>query len=197
MGVLIFQKVTALLSAFLIALTPVAPVLAPPNLVNKAFAPNPVMSEIAAAINRVAAEYSEVRGITVTEVDIMPGVYAYASGRLIAFNRLYTPSVDVFNALMASDIGAGFHPALGRCTPAEFLAYHESAHIIDRTRELAPRIAMAVRYGERSDLDLSGYSFRGGVLNLGEALAEAFAATLCGSANPTEREIYTLFTEDL
>ena len=146
---------------------------------------------------REIVAYAKVRGITVTEVDIMPGVYAYASGRLIAFNRLYTPSVDVFNALMASDIGAGFHPALGRCTPAEFLAYHESAHIIDRTRELAPRIAMAVRYGERSDLDLSGYSFRGGVLNLGEALAEAFAATLCGSANPTEREIYTLFTEDL
>lgn len=153
------------------------------------------MNEIVAAINRVAVKYPEVRGITVTEVDIMPNVYAYASGRLIAFNRLYAPNVDVLNALMASDIGAGFHPALGRCTPAEFLAYHESAHIIDRTRELAPRIAMVVKYGQRSDLDLSGYSFRGGMLNPGEALAEAFAATLCGSANPTEREIYTLFVE--
>ncbi|AER47869.1 hypothetical protein SEA_HANNACONDA_15 [Mycobacterium phage Hannaconda] len=176
-----------------------APALTDPWVIKTVFSRErpTVMDEIAEAINDVAQAYSEVRGIEVRAEAIDPHVYGYAmGGKLIMFNKTYTSNPERFRKLVENDITLGFHPELGRCSHAELLAYHEAAHVIDQKRHLKPRVAFAEKYGRGEILrgTLSGYSFTtDGRLAHGEALAEAFAATLCGSANDTERDIFAFF----
>lgn len=153
-----------------------------------------LMSEIATAINRVAAAYPEVRGIAVVTVPMPDGVYAYAKPRLIAVNDDLTSDPSLIPSMVADDVAANFHPTLGRCTAAEFLAYHESAHIIHNARGRA-EITAAVfeRFGDGSSLwlVLPMYSFGYiGFINPPEALAEAFAAVTCSGGNWAEQELY-------
>jgi hypothetical protein len=92
------------------------------------------------------------------------------------------------------DIAAGFHN--GGCGPIETIAIHESAHIIDQRRGYLPRqrLANAAANDDVSTLPmLAGYSFTDlGELNPGEALAEAFQAYECGTADPVEVQMYNL-----
>jgi hypothetical protein len=92
------------------------------------------------------------------------------------------------------DIAAGFHN--GGCGPIETIAAHETAHIIDQRRGILPRqrLANAAAADDRSTLPmLAGYSFTdGGALNPGEALAEAFQAYECGTADPVEVKMYNM-----
>lgn len=149
-------------------------------------------NDITQAVNRVAMVHPEVRGTVVTSIRSGFGIYAYAGSRRIAFNDLYMSQPDIVNAMIRYDVEQGFHPPLGKCSPAGFLAIHESAHIIDQQRSKAPREALADRYGVTVGLPLSGYSFVDGVLNPGEALAEAFAAVQCNGGNPVEQDIAAL-----
>ncbi|QBI99662.1 hypothetical protein SEA_THREERNGTARJAY_20 [Mycobacterium phage ThreeRngTarjay] len=176
----------------------VAPTVSDPQLVKAMFSRDTViMDEVAAAVNRVAMAYPEVRGIEIRSEKLDPGVYAYASaGKMIVFNSNYTSDPAQFRHYVDADIEAHFHPPLGRCTHAELLAYHEAAHIVDQNRHMKPRLALAIAYGRGESLQgkLSRYSFtQSGTLAHGEALAEAFAATLCGSANETEKALFELF----
>ncbi|QRY51754.1 hypothetical protein [Mycolicibacterium septicum] len=149
-------------------------------------------NDITQTVNRVAQIHPEVRGTVVTTSFLPMGMYAGAGGRMIMFNDLYFSWPDVVNGMLHYDVDHGFHPPLGRCSPAEFIAYHESAHIIDQQRGKTPRMALTARYGGLTGLPLSGYSFIDGILNPGEALAEAFAAVQCNGGNPLERDIAAL-----
>lgn len=147
-------------------------------------------SDITEAVNRVAMEHPEVRGVTVTTLPIMLGAYAYAGNRRIVFNDLYMSSAILVEYMVHNDVEQGFHPPLGECSPASFLAYHESAHIIDQARDRAASRMVKERF--TGTFGLSGYSYVDGVLNPGEALAEAFAAVQCNGGNPVEQEIAAL-----
>lgn len=187
------KKFSALFLAFsLVGVA--APISAQPSLIKPAWDSDDsvaLTNRITETVNRVAMAYPEVRGITVTSLPLPIGVYAVAGKRRIAVNDLYFSWSDIVNKMVQYDVQEGFHPPLGRCEPAEFLALHESAHIIDQARQSAIRFAALALY---SDLKgLSGYSYRDGQLNPGEAVAEAFAAVQCGGGNEAEQKLYALF----
>lgn len=189
-----FKKLAALIFAGGIVATIISPIAAAPILIKTAFTHSYIMDQVANAVNRIALEYPEVRGTVVKAKAVMPGVYAFAENQSITFNVLYTDNQRLFEAMVHSDVEGHFHPPLGRCTPAELLAYHESAHIIDQARDKAPRRALIAAYGSGKSLRgvLSGYSFGEFSLAPGEALAEAFASAKCNGGNSTEQKIAAL-----
>lgn len=184
-----FKKLAALL--FVGGIFIAAPIAAAPTLINSAYERSSIMEQVFNAVNDVAMEYPEVRGVKIVSKPIMPGVYAFAGDGKITFNSLYTSKTSLFNSMVRDDVKMGFHPHLGHCTPAELLAIHESAHIIDQTRNRAPKIAL-IRMFRVVPRDLAGYSYNEGALNPGEALAEAFASVKCNGGNATERKIAAL-----
>ena len=149
------------------------------------------MQELVAAINDVAIEHPEVRGITVRTWPIKEGIYAYATSRLIVINRRYTGDPTTINRMIDYDISEDYHPPLGRCTGVQFLAYHEAAHIIDRGKQQIPRQLVMVRFGSAEWLRpwLSGYSYTSAGMHHAEALAEAFAAVRCNGGNWVEQQL--------
>lgn len=136
-------------------------------------------------------EFPEVRGATVTSEVEPIGVYAYAARPKPAFNDLYLSHPAIFNSMIHYDVEHGFHPSLGICSPAEFVAYHEAAHLIDQGKDLAPRKRLVERV-------LDGETFPGlptyAYVGPGEALAEAFASVTCNGGNATEQDLYEVLT---
>lgn len=155
---------------------------------------NPVLTgEITAAINEVAMEYPEVRGTLVTTVPL-GFVYAAADGHTISFNDDYISSPVQYQQLVEDDVLHGFHPPLGHCSAVQYLAYHESAHVIHRSRDNGHVIEEAVTrwFGDGFLLRgfLAEYSFNAnGSINPGEAMAEAFASIRCNGGNLAEWEL--------
>lgn len=155
-----------------------------------------LMNEIVNTVNSVAEEFPEVRGITVT-TEVMPDwFYAFAmSGHpgKITINHHYASDPSVLTRLVNQDVQLHFHPALGHCSGAQLLAYHESAHIVDFGRGQVADALLVQRFGDGKQLQgiLSGYSFNSaGSINAPEALAEAFAAVKCDGGNWAEQELY-------
>ncbi|WPH57629.2 hypothetical protein [Mycobacterium phage WXIN] len=148
-----------------------------------------IMHEFAGAVNHVAAEHPEVRGITVATIASGSLYYAYAEPRKIVLNDLYSSSYEVVARSVEYDIAQRYHPPLGHCTPVEYLGYHEAAHVLDIARGKVAREALSAKYGFGSTVRtaLSGYSFDDdGILRPVEALAEAFAAVKCNGGNIAE-----------
>lgn len=156
------------------------------------------MREITNTVNRVALQHPEVRGIVVGTEPISVNAYAYATDGKIMFNDAYASNPRLIAEMMAYDVRAKFHPPLGHCTPAEFLAYHEAAHIIDRAHNRIAHISLRLSYGDGNSLraELSGYSFGPTGLAPAEALAEAFAAVNCNGGNRSERALHDLLVGD-
>lgn len=153
--------------------------------------------EVVMAVDDVAQQYPEVRGVEVVTKPLENGVYATAGNRQISFNLEYASNRRLFESTWAADVKADFHPDLGRCTPAVILAYHEAAHIIDQARDRAPQKALVAlaQSGALAADELSGYSFhQNGHFNPGEALAEAFSSVRCNGGNDSERRIAALLS---
>lgn len=151
-------------------------------------------SRIADALRFLAGTFPELRDVTIGTA-LLPSIfYAQAGDGKIAFNTVYMTYSPYLESQVADNSRIHFHPALGRCTGAEFLTFHESAHIIDARKGNVPSKALADLYGDGANLagQLSGYSFKDGKLNAPEALAEGFASTLCNGGNAIERGIYRL-----
>lgn len=154
-----------------------------------------VVAQVTVAINDLAERYPELRGITVDAEPLDKGIYAQAGGRRITFGVQYTEDEARFEKSVSENSRAGFHPRLDHCTAAEFVIYHEAAHIIDQERDKRPRNELnaltwtgAVDYKE-----LTRYSFYwNGEFNATEALANAFASVHCNGGNESERNIAAL-----
>lgn len=189
------KKLVAVFALTMIGAT-ASPLQAQPLLIHTAWDADdsPVLvDDITRAVNGIAVKFPEVRGATVTSELEPIGVYAYALRPKIALNDLYMSDPEIFNAMVHDDVEAGFHPSLGKCSPAEFVAIHESAHLIDQGKGKAPRTELVKRWlGGEGFPNLSGYSFRNGALNPGEALAEAFAAVICNGGNASEQALYDI-----
>lgn len=177
----------------------IAPVAIDPLVIKSEFdgkSDPTVAFEVIEAVNRVALKHPEVRDTVVTGEPMEKGVYAAAANKKITFNVEYTSDRRRLEASVALDIASRFHPPLGRCSPAELLAYHESAHIIDQAHDREPQRRLNEMYtlGRIQWRDLSGYSFwyETSIFRPGEALAEAFASVQCNGGNATERQIAAL-----
>ena len=151
-----------------------------------------VVARITRSIERLAAKFPELENVTVKSGHLDLDTYATAGGETIIFNSVYTSSAPIIERMIITDVANGFHPDLGYCTPEQLLTYHEAAHVIDAKKNRRPSEAVEKRYRNALGLRLSGYSFSGGALNPVEALAEAFAATLCNGGSPLEQEMFKL-----
>lgn len=165
-----------------------------------------LMSEILVIGDQIAWEFPEARGVIIaTEIMTMAyaNVYALydATTHRVVFNDLYTSNPDRIRAMVEDDVADGYHPPLGWCTAAQYLTFHEFAHVIDYQRGLLARkvveqrfIAELIPAGE-----LSEYSYTwdegGRRVHPGEALAEAFAAVRCNGGTPTEQELNRILLE--
>ncbi len=151
-----------------------------------------IMQEIIDAVTYVEYKYS-TGPITVGTAWLEPNVFAAANGAGIIINKQYsTGTLERLNGELADDIATGYHNA--GCSPARTIALHEAAHVIDHRRGLSPRYQLDY---EAANLDLrgylAGYSFTPyGELDEAEALAEAFQAVECGTANAVEHELYSM-----
>jgi hypothetical protein len=133
--------------------------------------------------------------ITVYTAWLDPRAFAQAgNGAIIVNKRWSTGSYEALAAAIQDDINAGYHN--GGCGPIETIAAHETAHIIDQRRGYSPSdqlAAVAVRDNRSTLPTLAGYSFKDdGSLNATEAIAEAFQAYECGTADPVEVKMYQM-----
>lgn len=194
------KKGLASLLLAVLSLSILTPALVTPTLVKTAYAsttdPN-LMAEITNAMNRIAETYPELRNTTIGTHSMQDEVYGYAKDGRIMFNTLYMSDRAKFEQSIRADIAEGFHPALGWCSPAELMAFHEAAHIIDRRRNLVPRQSLLRDYGTGRALltSLPGYAFTLRGLNAGEAMAEVFASVHCNGGNSVERHLFQYFEE--
>lgn len=152
------------------------------------------MGQIINAINDVAQQFPEVRGITVTTGDVSVA-YAVTDGDdgTITINHRYVSDDHTMRDMIDRDVAIHWHPPLGHCTGPQSLAYHESAHVIDLRRGNVADTALAQRFGDGAQLRnvLSDYSFKGdGTIFPAEALAEAFTAVRCNGGNWAEQALY-------
>ncbi|AID58988.1 hydrolase [Mycobacterium phage Gaia] len=194
---LVFGKLAAIV-AVLVAVA-AAPLSTDPILITTEWDADDhsaITNDVTRVINSVARKYPEARGVTVTSERAMPGVYAYTDGETISFNDLYMSHPDVVQRLVDSDVAGGFHPPLGRCSGAEFIAYHEVAHVIDVRRGKVAQSRAGLMFRLQGGMDLSGYSYRNGDFYSPEALAEAFASAQCNGGNADERKLAALLGVD-
>lgn len=154
-----------------------------------------MMQEFVDTVAYVEGKYG-TGPITVQTAWLQAGEFAEVSDRtgVMTVNKAWATGdyADLTHSVEA-DIADGFHNS--GCDPIQTIALHESAHIIDMRNGFVARdrLMAATRddYGLGLHGVLSGYSFdEYGFLNTGEALAEAFQAAECGSANAVELQIY-------
>jgi hypothetical protein len=132
-------------------------------------------------------------------VEVIPvfGVFAGTSqsGRTIFLEETYAEFPHVFNRDVAENVEHGYFPS--GCTPARLIAIHEFGHVLDNQNGRRARQALA-QLASSGQLEgtLTGYSFHNdGTLHPGEALANAFAAVHCGTANALEHRIFQLLLD--
>lgn len=170
-----------------------------------------VMDEIVGVVDSVKDEFPAIRDSSVVAGDLAENVYAVTRATLgegpfhgqITVNQYFVSDPLLLQSSTENDVSLGFHPILGRCTGAQFIAYHEAAHLVDASEGTAAHNALWNRFGDGHQLRgvLSGYSFYreaaewvGGLIDAPEALAEAFAAVHCSGGNWAERELYRMLT---
>lgn len=156
-----------------------------------------MMLMIVATIQSAVDMFPELAGITFTTAPQDNGEYAVAYGRTIELAERWASDPAGLDVAMRNDVAYGFHPPSGRCQPVQFLILHEVAHVLDNVHGRTGRTALTLAAAgmDAEDLrvarkSLSRYSFGDdGRLNPGEALAEAWAATVCQSATNLEEEL--------
>lgn len=161
-----------------------------------------VMEEILDTVNAVVKDFPAIGDVTVKVVPLPPLVYAMTEGGEVSINERFASDERRLQLSMDHDVAVGFHPWLGHCSAAQFLAYHESAHLVDNSENAVAHNMLAARFGDGYQLHgvLSGYSFyredtpEAGAIQPTEALAEAFAATHCNGGNPVERQLAHMLT---
>jgi hypothetical protein len=140
--------------------------------------------------------YPEVGNVEV-DVAVIPiiGVFAGTVDHTITFEETYAEMPYAFEIDVNRNIRDNYFP--GGCTPARLVAIHEFGHVLDNTRGRRARMVVQQLYGSGIQLQgmLTGYSFNdNGTLAIGEALANAFAAVQCGTANALERNLFQILT---
>lgn len=122
------------------------------------------------------------------------GSYAGTAGNEIWLPPEYAVEPTRFIREVGIDVQNGFHPS--GCTAARMVAVHEYAHVIDNYSGRVARSRLIEEFGYGLDLHglLPKYAFSNpsgllGGLNPPEALASAFAATVCGSGSPQAHRI--------
>lgn len=154
--------------------------------------------DITITVQDVANHFPEISGITIGSGPLPVNVYGHTGPGMMIFSETYMSDPAALDRDVRSDVAQGYHPSLGICSPAEFMALHESAHAIDIAHYLHADYAVAAHYGSGVELHgvLSGYSFDAlGGLNVSEAIAEAFASTVCNGGNDLEKQFTKLLVE--
>lgn len=132
--------------------------------------------------------------VYVAEAPLPPGVYGASQGTTIVFSTAYVENPGKLQADLAADVAEGFHPGRG-CTATQYLAAHESAHVLDYLTGYSARYELATAIKNGLSGQVSGYSFTDdGDVNLGETLADAMAAVECDTPTPAESAIYGMLT---
>lgn len=146
-----------------------------------------VVAEINATLQGVAAEFPKFQNVKFYTDYLAPGEYAETTMYTITFNRRYTSDPQAWHDAFAADVVNGFHEA---CSSApRYTALHEAGHILSlRTGRRAEAIVLK----RVADGTLSGSVSQYAVTNADEAVSESFAAVKCGTATPTEHEIYNI-----
>lgn len=164
----------------------------------------------AAAIMPAAVAHADTYGELFHWVDVMaakygmgevyvgvqpmaPGVYGETTGSTIMFNTAYVQNPAKLTADLASDVQYGYHPG-AQCTATQVLAAHESAHVLDNITGRTARLELRDAVANGLSGELSGYSFKNGDLNVGEALADAMVAVECDTPTEAEMALYTMLT---
>lgn len=153
-----------------------------------------VTEEFVNTVLQLNRQYPETGNVEV-DVEVIPvmGVFAGTVDHTITFEETYAEMPYAFEIDVTENVQAGFFPT--GCSPARLVATHEFGHVLDNTRGRRARAAIRQIYGSGSQLQgfLTGYSFHeDGTLFVGEALANAFAAVQCGSANALEKQFYQI-----
>ena len=149
-----------------------------------------VVGEFQATLDRVLAPHG-LHAVVVTEW-LEPDVYARAEPGVVILNKRFATSRATFEYFAYRDIEEGFHPP--GCNAIDTIAIHEAAHMIEWADGFAASEEVERRHGYGENLppdSLSGYSWLlpGYVLNIPEALAEAFVSVHCEAApSPVEYE---------
>ena len=166
----------------------------------------PVMAEFVHAVDNVKREFPAIQDASISVAPLDPHVYAETGKNGITVNSIFASNKATLERYVQIDVATGFHPLLGHCTGTQFLAYHESAHLVDFSENTIAHNMLYARFGDGRLLSgiLSGYSFYRvsntdipwliGTINMTEALAEAFAAAHCGSANWAEQALNQMLT---
>lgn len=153
--------------------------------------PYPVYDAMLATVQYMIDKY-HIAEVDVQMAPLGEDVYGRSQGTLIEFNSTLVKNPALLEAHMAEDVAVGWIP--GGCSPAQTVAIHESAHVLDYvTGKTAHNEAIAAYGGQV--VELSGYSFdQNGVVDLDEALANAMVAVECGTATPLEADLYRMLT---
>lgn len=149
-----------------------------------------VVSRITSAMEFLVKKFPELEDVTVSSQRLRDTRYAEEHGDTIVFNRWFTSDHKTLENTFANDVATHFHPPLGDCTAEEFLTFHEAGHVLDYHRDWALSKETGRRFSRAKGLSV--YSYDGLRLNPLEAFAEGFAATLCHSAGPVEKEMYEM-----
>lgn len=152
-----------------------------------------MVATITNTVADVAVKFPEISGVTVGSAPIGGDEHFAQSSSLgmsIMINEMWMSNPAAFNQAIADDIAIGFHAPLGRCTGAQYMAFHESAHIIDYVHGRKADWTVTLTYGSGDNLRgyLSKYSFDSTGLDPAEALAEAYASVTCNGGNEVEHQ---------
>jgi hypothetical protein len=157
----------------------------------------PLELEAAGILTRMAGIWPELDETVIDSATMPIGTLAATNGYVIILNDIYTE--DGLDAAVAQNVGSGWFP--DGCSGLTAVIIHEAGHVIDVARGGRARAELTARYGDGQDIPwgaLPGYSYAGGVLDPAEALASAFAATVCGgwdNSTAMERELTSILLE--
>lgn len=155
------------------------------------------------AVLQVAQQFPEIAGnVAVGSGPTGPTSYAYArripgEPVIIVIKEQWMSDPLGLDQAVREEARTGFSPPLGQCTPIQYLALHEAAHVVSFAHGQAGDYTLARLYGDGEQLAglISDYSFyEDGTLFPAEALAEAFASVVCNGGNPTEQELAQYIT---
>lgn len=153
-----------------------------------------LMAEILNTVKAAVQDFPALSNTTVVTEPLASRIYALSGAGTIIINDAFTSDPNAIQRSIEYDVSIGFHPPLGHCSGAQYLAYHESAHLIDFSTGAQAKVQE--RFGDGAAIrdQLSGYSRAGNGINASEALAEAFAAVKCNGGNSAEQELNRILT---
>lgn len=144
------------------------------------------------AVDWLAGKYGVSAWVGVEPMEY--GTYAKTRGDEITFNTLYVANPGLLRESLVNDVSRGYHRG-GNCTPAQLVAAHEYAHVLDNATGGSTRVELIVAIANGLSGEVAGYSFNDdGSVNYPEAIAAAFTAVECDSPNQVELAIYNMLT---